>query len=337
MAQIGLTKARSMGPVAVAVERQGGSVARVFRNAELPLRLIEDPDRLILLRDQLRLVECAARELGDVALPVRLSSEAGVASLGPYGERVLASRDLAEAIARGNALIGSMLQSSTRLQLRISGPVAKWSYAVTEKSEIGRQKNEFLALGFQLDLLRHFLGRSWTPFRASVSGSTIQSKSTLELALRCDLALDRTAGVAFPAELLLTENPRPPRQARRPAGLSGPELPAPADFVGCVEQILRLGLLEQRPPIDWVCARLGMTRRTFQRRLAACGASFAGVLRQALEREALSLLSGDAQIAQIALELGYSDPAHFSRAFHGWTGISPRVWRRRFEQRPHPS
>jgi len=46
MRSYGLTKARSMGPVADLVERSGGSIARVFRRAELPLRLIEEPDRL---------------------------------------------------------------------------------------------------------------------------------------------------------------------------------------------------------------------------------------------------------------------------------------------------
>ena len=61
-----------MGPVVEMVERSGGSVARVFRQAELPLRLIEQPDQLILLRDQLALVESAAREIGDETLPLRL-------------------------------------------------------------------------------------------------------------------------------------------------------------------------------------------------------------------------------------------------------------------------
>ena len=50
MRSYGWTKARSMGPVADFVERSGGSIARVFRRAGLPLRLIDEPDRLILLK-----------------------------------------------------------------------------------------------------------------------------------------------------------------------------------------------------------------------------------------------------------------------------------------------
>ncbi|MGO8857850.1 MAG: hypothetical protein ACLQO1_19360 [Steroidobacteraceae bacterium] len=55
----GLTKARSMGPVVAAVQRAGGSVPRLFRRAELPMRLVDHPDCLIPLRDQLKLVEFA--------------------------------------------------------------------------------------------------------------------------------------------------------------------------------------------------------------------------------------------------------------------------------------
>ena len=34
------------------------------------------------------------------------------------------------------------------------------------------------------------------------------------------------------------------------------------------------------------------------------------------------------KVIDVALELGYSDPAHFTRAFVRWTGIAPRDFRR---------
>ena len=87
----GLTKMRSIGPLAREVERSGGSLARVFRRAELPLGLLDEPERLILLKDQFLLLECAGREIGDDALPARLSIGGGMASLGAYGEFVCAA------------------------------------------------------------------------------------------------------------------------------------------------------------------------------------------------------------------------------------------------------
>jgi hypothetical protein len=80
VSEAGFAKARSMGGVAEAV-------ARVFRKAELRLRLIEAPDRLILIEDRLAVVEHAARELDDKSLSLRLSVQAGIAGLGPFGRR----------------------------------------------------------------------------------------------------------------------------------------------------------------------------------------------------------------------------------------------------------
>lgn len=41
-------------------------------------------------------------------------------------------------------------------------------------------------------------------------------------------------------------------------------------------------------------------------------------------RRAVELLRGDADIAQIAAQVGYGDPFHFSRVFKRWSGHAPR-------------
>jgi len=41
------------------------------------------------------------------------------------------------------------------------------------------------------------------------------------------------------------------------------------------------------------------------------------------------LENSDLPVSAVADELGYSDPAHFSRAFNRATGISPKAYRRR--------
>jgi AraC-like DNA-binding protein len=324
--QVGLTKARSIGPIAEEVERAGGSVARVFRRAELPLGILDQPERLLLLRDQLRLLECAAREIGDEAISARLSVKAGVAGLGSYGLRMLAAPQLENAIVNSGRLIGSLLQSATAIDLTRQGRWAKWSYRVTDAAPVGRQKNEILALGYMLDLLRRFAGARWQPVRAELSGSFLPGRSAVQDVLSCAIEPGEVAGVTIPAELLELPNPR----RRILFDDAADEVPDAADLAACVEQLLSLALLEGRPRIDWLCRRLGLSRRTLQRRLARRGTRFDEILNRLLAHRATALMADpNTPVTAVALELGYADPAHFTRAFTRWSGQAPRDWRRR--------
>jgi len=121
MHQTGLTRARSMGPVVEALERAGASPQRVFRRAGLPFGLVEQPDQLIPLRDQLTLVAIATKELDEATLPLRLSRAGGIESLGAFGQRVLRASTLATSICACNENIQLMLQTMTRMSLTRSG------------------------------------------------------------------------------------------------------------------------------------------------------------------------------------------------------------------------
>jgi AraC-like DNA-binding protein len=324
MRSYALTKTRSMGPVADMVERAGGSLARVFRRADLPMRSIEDPDRLVLLGDQLALVEAAAREIGDDALAARLSTEAGFTSLGSFGRQVQSMPDLAAAIGCANRAIGPLLQSSTEFGLCVSHGLARWTYRVTDAVELGRQKNEMLALGYMLDLVRHFAGRRFTPTGLALGGPRIAAKSAAEIVYGAELFHADTAAIVFPAGLLEAQNPR----ALESLSVGRAELPDPSDLVACTEALIGLALLGRRPGIDWLARHLGTSRRSLQRRLAARGTSFETLLARVSIARACDLLRSGAEATEVGLELGYADPAHFSRAFRRWTGSSPRAWQR---------
>lgn len=261
MAHYGLTKTRSMGPVAEAVERAGGSLARVFRRAELPLAIIDEPERLILLRDQLYLVECAAREIGDDAFTARVATEGGIKFLGALGRRASSAPSLETAITRANALMSSQLQSATSLTLTISGAEARWTYRVTDPIAPGRQKNEILALGYMLDLFRQFLGRGWTPIRMDVPGP-LAGRTINENVLRSAIARSDLAALVFPADLLEVENPR----AGSDVEDAESQVPDPDDLLACVDALVALALLDGRPPS--IGSATGWTSRA-----AACNAN----------------------------------------------------------------
>ena len=321
----GLTRMRSIGPLAEAVRLAGGSVERVFRRADLPLKLLDEPERLILLSDQLHLLECAAREIGDAALPARLATTGGILALGHYGERVCSAPRLREAIILATELIAPLLQTETKIELKIQRDTVRWTYVVTDASDVGRQKNEILAIGYMLDLLRRFLGPSWTPARATVSGGSLLDRTTTENTLRCDLSVATEASVQFSSTFLDAINSNGSQSVFPVPEIDVPERPS---LALCTEHLIDLGLLEGRPSIDRLCRHLRVSRRSLQRQFQQDGLKFETVLQDRLSRKARQLLSERTMtIAEIAQALGYSDQAHFSRAFKAWTGASPRAWR----------
>lgn len=83
------------------------------------------------------------------------------------------------------------------------------------------------------------------------------------------------------------------------------------------------------PTLERVARRLFVSPRTLKRRLAEQGTTFSDVVDDVRRREALLLLDDRRlSVDEIALRLGYSDTANFSRAFRRWTGRTPGGVRR---------
>jgi len=98
---------------------------------------------------------------------------------------------------------------------------------------------------------------------------------------------------------------------------------------------MALALQEGAPRLEWVSAKLGTTPRTLQRKLAQAGTAYHAVLEDLLRERSTTLVAHThAPITDIALELGYSDPAHFTRAFRRWTGTSPLAFRKAAASQP---
>lgn len=82
------------------------------------------------------------------------------------------------------------------------------------------------------------------------------------------------------------------------------------------------------PTPEQLAARLHLTPRTFRRRLHEQGQSYQQLLEEARRRDSCRLLAQpELEIRRIGELLGYTDPANFTRAFRGWTGVAPSQWR----------
>ena len=98
------------------------------------------------------------------------------------------------------------------------------------------------------------------------------------------------------------------------------------EIVEWVSAMLRQA--NQMPTLNECAKVLNISTKTLQRYLHKQGVEF-HVLKQSISKErALDLLeNSDLNMTQIAYELGYSNPANFSRAFNKVMGCSPQSYR----------
>ncbi|SHI69201.1 AraC-type DNA-binding protein [Shimia gijangensis] len=98
---------------------------------------------------------------------------------------------------------------------------------------------------------------------------------------------------------------------------------------GRIEGILSDNLPGRIVPAEEMAANLGMSRRTFARRLKEKDLSFREIVDDLRSDLARTYLKDGFSIAEISFYLDYGDQAAFSTAFKRWTGLSPSDYRAR--------
>ena len=91
-----------------------------------------------------------------------------------------------------------------------------------------------------------------------------------------------------------------------------------------------LGPLGLVATLDEVAGTLAMSPRSLRRKLEQEGTSFRALLEEERCQTATQILSGsDMKLDELAIHLGYTDTASFTRAFRRWKSMSPGEFRKK--------
>jgi AraC-like DNA-binding protein len=95
-----------------------------------------------------------------------------------------------------------------------------------------------------------------------------------------------------------------------------------------LKEYLAAQALVERPQMESVARRFGMSVRSLRRRLTEEGVSYGALVEEALATVAKSMLDDPSRsIQETAYALGFSDPSAFHRAFKRWTNLTPKQYR----------
>ncbi|MDX2463265.1 MAG: helix-turn-helix transcriptional regulator [Porticoccus sp.] len=212
------------------------------------------------------------------------------------------------------------------------GIVREGNYALLQRSQrpdiAGEDQAELYDLKLMIQLVQLAGGRDWVPPEVLVSEVNARRLSLSKEFERVRiLRSDTLTCVVLPTDMLaLSMN-----ALARPCGLQLPN-PLADNFLESLSAVIGTYLQDGNMNIQLAAEMAGLSKRTFQRRLGDLQLDYNTLIDQVRLKQALSLLiKPDVTVTEIAYHLGYSAPAHFTRAFRRWTALSPREYRRQHQ------
>ncbi|ROL81350.1 AraC family transcriptional regulator [Pseudomonas protegens] len=242
-----------------------------------------------------------------------------VRSLGAWGELILGSTNLAQACAVAS-IHTDLLHQGGEVKIITEGRTTKLIHRFT--GQHGADPKQVI-LG-TLALLRKVPLMSGEPgaIRVHLQNPRERGDEALEEYLGAHLEMNAQHNmIEFDRELLDT----PLQPGRDDAWKVTEALRSTVAAAGVLSE--RIADQDQSK-LGVISRNMGLSSRTLQRRLKSCGIDFEDLRDETRRSEALQLIaSGRYTATEIAYMVGYSDQAHFTRAFKRWTGSSPSRYR----------
>jgi len=95
-----------------------------------------------------------------------------------------------------------------------------------------------------------------------------------------------------------------------------------------IQRAIASSIVDGDVDVEALGRALGVSRRTLQRRLAGHGLTVRCVVEQSRRALALARMRAGADWRTAALDLGFSHPRAFARAFKRWTHVTPQIFQR---------
>lgn len=103
------------------------------------------------------------------------------------------------------------------------------------------------------------------------------------------------------------------------------------EFLTLVHSVIRTSLNARSLTIDGCAQQIGISGRSFQRKLTEAGSSYSRVVDQVRLGMAAELLADENNtLRQIAARLDYANASNFARAFQRLSGVTPTQFRNNF-------
>ena len=306
----------------------------MLKKAGLGRSLIEDADARLGVRSQITFLNLVAEALPDEFLGFHLALATDLRAMGMLYYVAASSDSLGDALRRA-ARYGKVVNEGVTMGYTEGDDVAIRFDYVGVPRHLDRHQIEALVT-LLVRLCRHLVGQRVRPVRVAFTHRRSGDTTEFDAFLGCDaeFGADVDELVFAAATKSMPVSGADPYLNKLLVAQFDEALlhrqPVRGAFRASVENAIAPLLPHGQARAGEVSRRLGISQRTFERRLAAEGMTFSGVvqnLRSTLAQRHLN--DPGLSISQIAWLLGYQEVSAFTHAFKRWTGTTPRAVRAR--------
>ncbi|MFK7848405.1 MAG: helix-turn-helix domain-containing protein [Rhodothermales bacterium] len=312
----------------------GAPVEAALRRAKLPVMLHEQPDAYLPQFPTLTFLRDMSRNEGIEEFGVRVLQGLRVRDFSTaFATAVYRLPTLKATLEKFRDLV-HLEDNQLNFWITARGTIARLHIASScPLDPVGMQYEDWNQIMAMIAIVREFAGQAWEPeeigFRSNIHAGSIASE---QFPATRFFNNQHSAWITVPSEFLSSppKKPKIPMDAGHTPDLeTATHAESTMEFPTSLKRVLIPYLGDGYPQIQLAAELAGLSVRTLQRRLRQYNTNYSELIQHARFDVASRLLQNtDEKIIDIAYELGYEDPAHFTRAFGQLSGVSPSQYRR---------
>lgn len=311
----------------------GAPVERGFRHAGLPVAALDHVDHYVPSERFWAFVGYMSRHEGIDDLGFRVGKHYGANCADPHlSDHLCQSPTLFHALKQAIALVNSSI-SRNRIGLcaEPQGDRVQFFHQASFSADHPYiDQIEWFGLMALLGMVRLFTGPEWQP---ATIGLTSRHPPGPYIRARLPdtriLTAQQVGYLSLDHSLLSL----PPFNCATDMSSATPILAesVTTDFVTSLKQVLQTYIQERDLSIEFAAELCNTSKRSLQRKLTEANTRYSEVLDCVRFDVASEMLqNAEIKVTDIAHQLGYSDSAHFSRAFRRVSGVNPRAYRQAY-------
>lgn len=327
MRGIPLTRCQFLMPFADIHSEIGGPTEALLQKFRLPVALEEKLDHYIPILRAIQFAEAAQRSQGISDLGFLASQRLQFCHLSERLRRIIHSSPTLLVALQQTCRHGQSEDTNLNMWLEFhDGHLRVCTKLLGTAGLQHLEHSQWLQNLFMIQIVRQFAGPGWVPATVGFEARYVPGHEPQAFWSNTRfLSAQDASWIDVPVAYLSL----PPLGHEPPPGPSAEEEGPPvSDLIGMLQMMLPSYLDETIPSISEIAEMANISVRSFQRKLASVALTYSDLVDGVRFENAKKLLRDtDAKIIDVALSLGYSEPASFTRAFRRLSGVAPRQYR----------